>query len=111
MNPISLKLRAHLPSGAAWAFFVADEASGLKLPIVRDEFAIKVSRDCIVLDCELDLSLRYDKFLELRLEDGALVCEQGFLVLLEPAHDGVHRDKQIVNCIVMLDGFSGKEAE
>lgn len=112
MEPIRLKLYAHIPSGAAWAFFVADEASGLKLPIVRSTWTISEYRDCISIDCELDLNLKYDKFLDLRYEDGFLVCEQGALKLLGPAvMDTQLEGRETINCIVMLDGFSGKEAE
>lgn len=117
MEPITLKLYAHLPSAAAWSFFVADEKSGLLLPIAGDEFTIRVSRDCIVLDCEIeiDLHLGYDKdkFLNLSFEGGHLVCKQGFLQLLEPAtsYTDTRSGRETINCVVMLDGFSGKEAK
>lgn len=117
MNPITLKLYAHIPSAAAWAFFVADEASGLLLPITRDEFAIRVSRGVIVLDCEIETDLHpgydKDKFLNLKFEGGHLVCEQGFLVLVEHAipFTDTRSGRESMNCVIMLDGFSGKEAQ
>lgn len=117
INPIALKLYAHIPSGAPWAFFVADEKSGLLLPVTRDEFTIRVSRGVVVLDCEIDLDLHpgYDKgkFLNLKFEGGHLVCEQGFLKLLEPAisYTDTRSRRETINCVVMLEGFSGKEAE
>jgi hypothetical protein len=117
MEPITLKLYAHIPSGAAWAFFVADEASGLLLPITRDEFTIRVSRGVVVLDCEIEIDLHpgydKDKFLNLKFEGGHLVCEQGFLVLIEPAisFTDTRSGRESINCVIMLEGFSEKEAE
>lgn len=111
MEPITLKLYAHIPSGAAWAFFVADEASGLKLPILRDTFTIRVINNIISMYCELDLNLGYDKFLDLEYQDGYLVCEQGGLKLLSPAVVDTQQGRETINCIIMLNGFSGKESE
>lgn len=111
MEPVTLKLYAHIPSGAAWAFFVADEASGLKLPIVRETFVIRVINNIISIHCELDLDLRYDNFMELTPAGDHLVCEQGFLKLLSPAVVDVQEGRETINCVIMLDGFSGKEAK
>ncbi len=111
MEPIRLKLYAHIPSGAAWAFFVADEESGFKLPICRETWTISEYENCISIDCELDLNLKYDKFLDLRYEDEHLVCKQGFLKLLSPAVVDTQEGRETINCVIMLDGFSGKEAE
>ncbi len=113
MEPIALKLFAHIPSGAAWAFFVADEESGLLLPVVREgwEIQIRESRGLVVLDCEIDLNLEDGRFLKLRQEGGRLTCEQGFLILLESAISYIKAGRETINCVVMLDGFGGKEAE
>lgn len=117
MEPIALKLYAHLPSGAAREFFVADEASGLLLPITRDEFTIRVSRGVVALDCEIETDLHpgydKDKFLNLKFEGGHLVCEQGFLVLVEYAipFTDIRSGRESMNCVIMLDGFSERIAE
>ena len=111
-----LRLKAYAASGAAWSFYVKDEASGLKLPVVQDSYSIVIDGHqhyaVLALECQIFAHPAGDDYLKLGIDASHLVAEQGFVKLLDPPRVWRHSSVgEVIECKVMLDGFGKEELE